>query len=50
MEKAEILAEMVAIYKKYFIVVEEIGAISMSDVDKARLNELDRLLANERNR
>jgi len=41
MSKEEILQEMVAIYQKYFKVVEQLGAISMSPQDKTRLEELE---------
>ena len=44
MSKEEILQEMVAIYQKYFKVVEELGAISMSPQDKARLEFLEKEL------
>jgi len=41
MSKEEILQEMVTIYQKYFKVVEQLGSISMSPQDKARLEELE---------
>ena len=44
MSKEEILREMVAIYQKYFKVVEELGAITMSPHDKERLELLEKEL------
>lgn len=44
MNKEEILLEMVAIYQKYFKVVEQLGSISMSPQDKTRLEELEKQL------
>ena len=44
MTKEEILEEMVAIYEKYFKVVEQIGSITISPQDKERLAELKGLL------
>ena len=44
MKKEEILQEMVEIYQKYFKVVEELGAITMSPHDKERLEILEREL------
>ncbi|MDD2730936.1 MAG: hypothetical protein PHW33_02305 [Candidatus Portnoybacteria bacterium] len=41
MTREEILIEMVAIYKKYFKVVEQLGTLSMSPQDKQRLQELE---------
>jgi septum formation topological specificity factor MinE len=41
MTKEEILLEMVAIYKKYFKVVETMGTLTMSPQDKQRLAELE---------
>lgn len=40
MTNEEILREMVAIYQKYFRVVEQLGSITMSPQDSARLAEL----------
>jgi len=40
----EILREMVAIYQKYFVVIEQVGSITMSPQDKTRLEELKGLL------
>ena len=45
MSKAEILAEMVAIYKKYFKVVETMGTLTMSPQDRERLTELEKQLS-----
>lgn len=45
MTKEEVLAEMVAIYKKYFKVVETMGTLTMSPQDKARLTELENQLS-----
>lgn len=42
--KEDILQEMVLIYKKYFIVVEQMGIINMSPKDKTRLQELEKAL------
>ena len=44
MSKEEILAEMVAIYKKYFKVVEKMGTLTMSPQDSERLNFLEKQL------
>jgi hypothetical protein len=41
MSREEILVEMVAIYKKYFKVVEQMGTLTMSPQDKQRLQELE---------
>jgi len=41
MTREEILIEMVAIYKKYFNVVEQLGTLRMSPQDKQRLQELE---------
>ncbi len=41
MSKEEVLAEMVAIYKKYFKVVETMGTLTMSPQDRQRLQELE---------
>ncbi len=41
MTREEILAEMVAIYKKYFKVVEQMGTLTMSPQDRKRLQELE---------
>jgi hypothetical protein len=41
MTREEILTEMVAIYKKYFRVVEQMGTLSMSPQDRQRLQELE---------
>jgi len=45
MSKEEVLAEMVAIYKKYFKVVETMGTLTMSPQDKERLTELEKQLS-----
>ena len=44
MREKEILQEMVVIYKKYFEVIEQLGAITMSPQDKDRLEFLDKEL------
>ena len=44
MSEEEILQEMVTIYQKYFKVIEELGAISMSPQDKKRLEFLEKEL------
>lgn len=44
MNKEEILREMVTIYQKYFKVIEELGAITMSPQDKERLEFLEKEL------
>ena len=44
MNKEQILLEMVAIYKKYFKVIEELGSITMSPQDKSRLEFLEKEL------
>jgi len=41
MSKEEILQEMVSIYKKYFKIIEQIGTLEMSPIDKQRLEELE---------
>jgi hypothetical protein len=41
MTREEILIEMVAIYKKYFNVVEQLDTLRMSPQDKQRLQELE---------
>lgn len=41
MKIVKVLEEIIAIYKKYFSVVEEMGTISMSPKDKQRLQELE---------
>ena len=46
MSREQILQEMVAIYQKYFKVVEQLGTISMSPPDKTRLEELEKQLQN----
>lgn len=45
MTREEILQEMVAIYKKYFKVVETMGTLTMSPKDKERLAELEKSLS-----
>jgi len=40
MKREEILQEMVAIYEKYFSIIEELGTLKMSPQDKERLSEL----------
>jgi hypothetical protein len=45
MTKEEVLTEMVAIYKKYFKVVETMGTLTMSPQDKERLTELEKQLS-----
>jgi len=42
MNKEEILLEMVIIYKKYFSIVEQLGAITMSPYAKERLEFLEK--------
>ena len=44
MEKEIILLEMVAIYKKYFKVVEQMGTLVMSPQDRERLAILEQSL------
>jgi len=44
MNKEEILQEIVAIYQKYFRVVEQLGSITMSPQDKSRLDFLEKEL------
>jgi len=41
MNEVEILEEMLSIYKRYFEVVQEMGAITMSEDDSKRLAELE---------
>ena len=44
MNEVEILREMLTIYKKYFVVVEKLGTLTMSSEDTARLVELEEKL------